>query len=202
MFDILQTIFDLVPVLHLQRKTMSVINFSKKKQNKHWTYVCLGHGFICVLYRMFLIHVLSPSRQLSESEESEDEALNKAASDKKAAPSGGKKYVPPRIAPMHYGNDSSCIKYRCCIFWSVSRKTTDGYSLISHVRGGSIGLLWMSLSVITLNLVENLDLEGSQHCITQQWELPCCDQYISLMSNSFILFMSFIPYSSWLWWCW
>ncbi|KAF7667334.1 hypothetical protein LDENG_00067440 [Lucifuga dentata] len=42
--------------------------------------------------------------KLSESEESEDETENKAASRKKAAPSG-KKYVPPRIAPVHYDGD-------------------------------------------------------------------------------------------------
>lgn len=41
--------------------------------------------------------------QLSESE-SEDETENKAASEKKAAHSSGKKYIPPKIAPVHYGN--------------------------------------------------------------------------------------------------
>uniref|UniRef100_A0A3Q4I8W1 Neuroguidin, EIF4E binding protein n=1 Tax=Neolamprologus brichardi TaxID=32507 RepID=A0A3Q4I8W1_NEOBR len=41
--------------------------------------------------------------KLSESE-SEDETENKAASDKKAAHSSGKKYIPPKIAPVHYGN--------------------------------------------------------------------------------------------------
>lgn len=41
--------------------------------------------------------------QLSESE-SEDEMENNAASEKKAAHSSGKKYVPPKIAPVHYGN--------------------------------------------------------------------------------------------------
>ncbi|KAM4606073.1 neuroguidin [Polymixia lowei] len=43
--------------------------------------------------------------KLSESEESEDEDGNKVASEKKAAPSGGRKYIPPRIAPMHYDGD-------------------------------------------------------------------------------------------------
>ncbi|KAM3860779.1 neuroguidin [Diretmus argenteus] len=41
--------------------------------------------------------------KLNESEESEDEAGDK--SEKKSAPSSGKKYVPPRIAPMHYDGD-------------------------------------------------------------------------------------------------
>lgn len=41
--------------------------------------------------------------QLSESE-SEDETENEAASEKKAAHSSGKKYIPPKIAPVHYGN--------------------------------------------------------------------------------------------------
>ncbi|XP_047468028.1 neuroguidin [Mugil cephalus] len=43
--------------------------------------------------------------KLDESEESEDEAENKAASEKKAAHSSGRKYVPPKIAPMHYEGD-------------------------------------------------------------------------------------------------
>ncbi|XP_029934713.1 neuroguidin [Myripristis murdjan] len=43
--------------------------------------------------------------KLSESEGSEDEAGTKAVSEKKAAPSSGRKYVPPRIAPMHYDGD-------------------------------------------------------------------------------------------------
>lgn len=41
--------------------------------------------------------------QLSGSE-SEGEAGDVGASEKKAARSGGKKYVPPKIAPVHYGN--------------------------------------------------------------------------------------------------
>ncbi|KAM7370080.1 hypothetical protein PAMP_011364 [Pampus punctatissimus] len=43
--------------------------------------------------------------KLSESEESEGEAENKAASEKRAAHSSGKKYVPPKIAPVHYDGD-------------------------------------------------------------------------------------------------
>ncbi|KAM7390696.1 hypothetical protein PAMA_008740 [Pampus argenteus] len=43
--------------------------------------------------------------KLSESEESEGEAENTAASEKKAAHSSGKKYVPPKIAPVHYDGD-------------------------------------------------------------------------------------------------
>lgn len=44
--------------------------------------------------------------KLSESEESEDEDGNQAASKSKTpAPSSGRKYVPPRIAPMHYDGD-------------------------------------------------------------------------------------------------
>ncbi|XP_041825013.1 neuroguidin [Melanotaenia boesemani] len=43
--------------------------------------------------------------KLSDSEESEEEAENKAASKKKAAHSSGKKYVPPKIAPVHYDGD-------------------------------------------------------------------------------------------------
>ncbi|KAM6900390.1 neuroguidin [Xenentodon cancila] len=43
--------------------------------------------------------------KLSESEESEDEAENKAASEKTAAHSSGRKYVPPKIAPVHYDGD-------------------------------------------------------------------------------------------------
>ncbi|XP_063339785.1 neuroguidin [Pelmatolapia mariae] len=42
--------------------------------------------------------------KLSESE-SEDETENKAASEKKAAHSSGKKYIPPKIAPVHYDGD-------------------------------------------------------------------------------------------------
>uniref|UniRef100_A0A3P9C100 Neuroguidin, EIF4E binding protein n=1 Tax=Maylandia zebra TaxID=106582 RepID=A0A3P9C100_9CICH len=42
--------------------------------------------------------------QLSESE-SEDETENEAASEKKAAHSSGKKYIPPKIAPVHYDGD-------------------------------------------------------------------------------------------------
>lgn len=41
--------------------------------------------------------------QLGESEESEGEADNKM--EKKAAHSSGRKYVPPKIAAVHYGND-------------------------------------------------------------------------------------------------
>lgn len=41
--------------------------------------------------------------QLNESEKSEDEAEMKAASER-AAQSNVKKYVPPKIAPVHYGN--------------------------------------------------------------------------------------------------
>lgn len=37
--------------------------------------------------------------------ESEDETENKAASETKAAHSSGKKYVPPKIAPVHYDGD-------------------------------------------------------------------------------------------------
>uniref|UniRef100_A0A096M6B7 Neuroguidin, EIF4E binding protein n=1 Tax=Poecilia formosa TaxID=48698 RepID=A0A096M6B7_POEFO len=43
--------------------------------------------------------------KLSESEDSEDETKNKAASDKKATHSSGRKYVPPKIAPVHYDGD-------------------------------------------------------------------------------------------------
>lgn len=42
------------------------------------------------------------SKQLSESEESEGEAENKK--EKKAALSSGRKYIPPKIAAVHYGN--------------------------------------------------------------------------------------------------
>ncbi|XP_037311174.1 neuroguidin [Pungitius pungitius] len=41
--------------------------------------------------------------KLSESEESEGEAGDKT--ENKAAPSSGKKYVPPKIAPVHYDGD-------------------------------------------------------------------------------------------------
>uniref|UniRef100_A0A3B5BEV0 Neuroguidin n=1 Tax=Stegastes partitus TaxID=144197 RepID=A0A3B5BEV0_9TELE len=43
--------------------------------------------------------------KLGDSGESEDEAEDKAASEKKAAHSSGRKYVPPKIAPMHYDGD-------------------------------------------------------------------------------------------------
>ncbi|XP_023253807.1 neuroguidin [Seriola lalandi dorsalis] len=43
--------------------------------------------------------------KLDESEESEDEAEMKAASEKRAAHSSGRKYVPPKIAPVHYDGD-------------------------------------------------------------------------------------------------
>ncbi|KAM9839456.1 neuroguidin [Aulostomus maculatus] len=43
--------------------------------------------------------------KLSESEESEDEAEPKMASDKKTAHSTGRKYVPPKIAAVHYDGD-------------------------------------------------------------------------------------------------
>lgn len=42
------------------------------------------------------------SKQLSESEESDGEAENKK--EKKAALSSGRKYIPPKIAAVHYGN--------------------------------------------------------------------------------------------------
>lgn len=42
------------------------------------------------------------SKQLSESEESEGEAENQK--EKKAALSSGRKYIPPKIAAVHYGN--------------------------------------------------------------------------------------------------
>ncbi|KAG7216771.1 hypothetical protein INR49_021169 [Caranx melampygus] len=43
--------------------------------------------------------------KLDESEESEDEAETTAASEKRAAHSSGRKYVPPKIAPVHYDGD-------------------------------------------------------------------------------------------------
>ncbi|KAM6971600.1 neuroguidin [Tautogolabrus adspersus] len=43
--------------------------------------------------------------KLSESEESDAEAEDKTASDKKAAHSSGRKYVPPKIAAVHYDGD-------------------------------------------------------------------------------------------------
>ncbi|XP_039982263.1 neuroguidin isoform X2 [Xiphias gladius] len=43
--------------------------------------------------------------KLNESEESEDEDERNAASEKRAAHSSGKKYVPPKIAPVHYDGD-------------------------------------------------------------------------------------------------
>ncbi|KAI3355130.1 hypothetical protein L3Q82_018002 [Scortum barcoo] len=43
--------------------------------------------------------------KLSESEESEGEAEDKTASQKKAAHSSGRKYVPPKIAAVHYDGD-------------------------------------------------------------------------------------------------
>ncbi|XP_044033284.1 neuroguidin isoform X2 [Siniperca chuatsi] len=43
--------------------------------------------------------------KLSESEESEGEADNKTASEKKVAHSSGRKYVPPKIAAVHYDGD-------------------------------------------------------------------------------------------------
>eukprot|EP00064_Thunnus_orientalis_P021605 superscaffoldBa00006657_g21771 len=43
--------------------------------------------------------------KLNESEESEGEAENKAASEKRAAHSSGRKYVPPKIAAVHYDGD-------------------------------------------------------------------------------------------------
>ncbi|CAN9506044.1 unnamed protein product [Ophioblennius macclurei] len=43
--------------------------------------------------------------KLSDSEESEGEDGDKDASEKKVAPSSGRKYVPPKIAPMHYDGD-------------------------------------------------------------------------------------------------
>lgn len=46
-------------------------------------------------------HVRLVLNQLSESEESDVEE-NKT--EKKAAPSSGRKYIPPKIAPMHYGS--------------------------------------------------------------------------------------------------
>lgn len=46
-------------------------------------------------------HVRPALNQLSESEES-DEEENKTG--KKVAPSSGRKYIPPKIAPMHYGS--------------------------------------------------------------------------------------------------
>ncbi|XP_053198229.1 neuroguidin [Scomber japonicus] len=43
--------------------------------------------------------------KLSESEESEGDADNKADSEKRAAHSSGRRYVPPKIAPVHYDGD-------------------------------------------------------------------------------------------------
>nr|XP_020466149.1 neuroguidin [Monopterus albus] len=43
--------------------------------------------------------------KLNESEESEDEAKRKASSERKAPHAPGKKYVPPKIAPVHYDGD-------------------------------------------------------------------------------------------------
>ncbi|XP_071341892.1 neuroguidin [Trachinotus anak] len=43
--------------------------------------------------------------KLNESEESEDEAEMKAAAEKRGAHSSGRKYVPPKIAPVHYDGD-------------------------------------------------------------------------------------------------
>ncbi|KAJ8010553.1 hypothetical protein DPEC_G00076280 [Dallia pectoralis] len=43
--------------------------------------------------------------KLSESEESEDDGEETAAGTEKKVPSSGKKYVPPKIAPMHYEGD-------------------------------------------------------------------------------------------------
>lgn len=47
--------------------------------------------------------------QLSESEESDAEEKKT----EKAAPSGGRKYIPPKIAPMHYGK-VTFLFYYCC----------------------------------------------------------------------------------------
>ncbi|XP_069554024.1 neuroguidin [Brachyistius frenatus] len=49
----------------------------------------------------------NPDNLLSKLSESESEAEeeNNSASEKKAAHSSGKKYVPPKIAPMHYDGD-------------------------------------------------------------------------------------------------
>lgn len=47
--------------------------------------------------------------QLSESEESEGEAGS--TTENKAAPSSGRKYVPPKIAPVHYGNALRLFKH-------------------------------------------------------------------------------------------
>lgn len=60
------------------------------------------YDYIHTVWLIFSIFA-SPINQLSESEESEDEAETKAASNKKAAHSSGRKYVPPKIAPVHYG---------------------------------------------------------------------------------------------------
>ncbi|XP_058480149.1 neuroguidin [Solea solea] len=43
--------------------------------------------------------------KLNESEDSENEAEGNAGSEKKAAHSSGKKYIPPKIVPMHYEDD-------------------------------------------------------------------------------------------------
>ena len=69
--------------------------------------------FIIILCQNWICSIcLSASsiKKLNESEESEDEAEGKAASEKRAAHSSGKKYVPPRIAPVHYGNDVCLFK--------------------------------------------------------------------------------------------
>ncbi|CAB1349686.1 unnamed protein product [Coregonus sp. 'balchen'] len=47
----------------------------------------------------------NPENLLSESEDSEDEDGEKAEGTEKKVPSSGKKYVPPKIAPMHYEGD-------------------------------------------------------------------------------------------------
>lgn len=73
----------------------------------------IKHNSQCYSVIHFFIFV-SSIKQLSESEESEDEAQTKATLDKKAAHSSGKKYVPPKIAPVHYGKANPFIAF--CFF--------------------------------------------------------------------------------------
>lgn len=62
--------------------------------------------YLITLLKQYAVHSNS-LQQLSESEQSEGEADTK---EKKAVPPSGKKYIPPKIAAVHYGIVSIIVK--------------------------------------------------------------------------------------------
>lgn len=89
-----------------------------------------GFKFLCGTFDLNLKLKMSfvahfPVQQLSESEQSEGEADTK---EKKAAPPSGRKYVPPKIAAVHYGNVSLLFRREatsCCLHGGLLIRSTN-----------------------------------------------------------------------------